>query len=284
MLTSLTHRYFSAVPAHTDVKPGNTWPPAVKPQSDARLFSVFILAVLIWRIYCSVCVFSQGLLESAEGWEDEGNLVSEAYHLLCLFISSFDTFFLHFSLISPTLTFFLDDWICLRAGKSGDPCIRPGHDGLQLALLPVPSYLRQHSSNLGHVVALTLPRCQLFSLSGSSCSSMRLMRFSFANITTHHYCAAFCFHPDRKTLIEESNQRGNINLVPQNFVMTDRTDVVQVWVILILRSFYQVLTPPSCGAAISHDLIKTCSTVVFLQDMCQMGTFPVWLWFTVVEI
>lgn len=277
------HTYFSAVPAHTDIKPGNTWPPAVKPQVMLGC-PLLIPAVPIWRIYCCVCVFSQGLQESVEGWEDEVNLVSEAYHLPCLFISSFDALFLHYSLISPILTFFLDDWICLRAGKSSDPWVRPGHDGPPLALLPVPSYLRQHSSNLGHMVALTLPRCQLFSLSGSSCSSTGLMRFSLANITAHHYCAAFCFHPDRKTLIEEPNQFRNINLVTQKFVMTDRTDVVQSWVILILHVFYQVLTPPNCGATVLHDLIRTCRTVVFLQDMCQMEKFPVSLWFTVVEI
>lgn len=34
----------------------------------------------------SLLVFSQGLQGSAEGWEEEGNLVSEANHLLFLFI------------------------------------------------------------------------------------------------------------------------------------------------------------------------------------------------------
>lgn len=185
------------MPAHADAQPGSTCPPAVTPPVMLGC-SLLVPAVLIWGIYCSVCVFSQGLLESAEGWEDEVNPVSEAYHLPCLFVFSFDALFLHFSLISPILTFFLDDWICLTAGKGSDPWVRPGHDGPPLALLPVPSHLWQHSSNLGHMVALTLPRCQLFSLSGSSWSRTGLMRFSFANITAHHYCAAFCFHPDRK--------------------------------------------------------------------------------------
>lgn len=281
------HRYFSSMPAHTDVKPGNTWPPAVKPQVMLSC-SLLIPVVLIWRISCSVCVFSQGLRESVEGWEGEGNLVSDAYHLLCLFISFSSLFledilFLLFSLSSPTLTFFLGDLLCLGAGKISDPWVRPGHDGLQLALLPVPSYLQQHSSNLGHVVALTLPRCQLFSLSGSSCTSTGIMRFSLANITTHQYCAAFCFHPDRKILIQEPNQCKNRSLVTQKFVMTDRTDVLQVWVTPILHVFYQLVTPPNCGVTILHDLIKTGSTVL-MQVMCQMGKFPVWLWFTVVEI
>lgn len=209
--------------------------------------SPLIPAVLIWGIYCSVCVFSQGLQESVEGWEEEGNLVSDVHHLLCLFISPFsllleDTLFLHPSPLSLTCShtpsLFLGDWISSRAGKSSDPWDRPADDGLQLALRPVPRYLRRHSANLGHVVALTLPRCQSFSLSGSSCSSTGLMRLSLANITTQHYRVAFSFHADRRTLIEEPKQCRDITLVTQKAIMTDRADVLQVWITLILNGFY----------------------------------------------
>lgn len=98
-----------------------------------------------------------------------------------------------------------------RLVKSGDPWVRPADDGLQLALLLIPPYLWQHSANFGHVVALTLPRCQLFSLSSSSCSSAGLMRFSLANITTHHYCVAFFFpsRPQRTRRGTKTGQRHN---------------------------------------------------------------------------
>lgn len=137
-------------------------------------------------------------------------------------------FFLSFfvsRLLAPTLSLFLGDWIGSKAGKSSDPWVRPVDDGLQLALLAVPPYLSRYTANLGHVVALTLPRCQSFSLSSSSCSSTRLMRFSLANITTHHYCIAFSLHPDRKTLIEEPKQCRDITLVTQKVIVTDRADV-----------------------------------------------------------
>lgn len=72
--------------------------------------SLLILAVLIWGIYCSVCVFSQDLQESVEGWEEEGNLVSDAHHLHCLFFSPFSLFLedtLSSSIsLAPTLPFF----------------------------------------------------------------------------------------------------------------------------------------------------------------------------------
>lgn len=80
---------------------------------------------------------------------------------------------------------------------------------------------------LAHVVALTSPRCQLFSLSSSSCYSTRLMRFSLANITTHHYCVAFPFRPDRNTLIKKPKQCRDIILATKKFAMTHRMDVVQ---------------------------------------------------------
>lgn len=78
--------------------------------------SLLIPAVLIWGIYCSVCVFSQGLQESVEGWEEEGNLVSDAHHLLCLFISPLSSWKTHsffMSLLSHSLapTFPLFSWM-----------------------------------------------------------------------------------------------------------------------------------------------------------------------------
>lgn len=89
-----------------------------------------------------------------------------------------------------------------------------------------PRYLHRHSSKLGHVVALTLPRCLSFSLSSSSCSSIDLMRLSLANITTHHYAIAPPpTHSHSKALGEESEQWQGVAFVTRKVVITDRTNV-----------------------------------------------------------
>ncbi len=73
--------------------------------------SLLIPAVLLWKIYCSVCVFSQGLQGSVEGWEGEGNLVSDTHHLLCLFISLFSLFPEDPSFLSLAPTLPLFPWV-----------------------------------------------------------------------------------------------------------------------------------------------------------------------------
>lgn len=72
--------------------------------------SLLIPAVLIWGTYHSVCVFSQGLRGSAEGWEEEGNPVSDAHHLLCSVYLSFLSLFLEDTLsLAPTPPLF--SWV-----------------------------------------------------------------------------------------------------------------------------------------------------------------------------
>lgn len=150
------------------------------------------------------------------------------------------------------------------------------HDGLQLALRPVPPYLRRHSANLGHVVVLTLPRCQSFLLSGSSCSSTGLMRFSLANITTRHYCVAFSFHPDRKTLIEEPKQCRDITVVTEKAVVSDRSGVRSLSH-PCFKEFLLSVDSTKLWRSTLDDFIKTYRTEVVLQDVCQVGKLPVWL-------
>lgn len=151
----------------------------MKPQTMLS-FSLLIHAVLIWGIYCSSFVFPQGLQESVEGWEEEENLVSDVHHLLCLFLLSLflEDFSLSLSYSLPRFFLFLGDCMDPRPGKGSDPRVRPVGERLQLAhhiFLFAPA-------NLGHVVAVTLPRCQSFSVSGSSCSSTALMRFSHCQL------------------------------------------------------------------------------------------------------
>lgn len=168
--------------------------------SDARLFSTHPCSADLGDLLLCLCVFTGPPGKRGRmGRRGEPGKWRPPPALFVYFSSLFleDTLFLHVSPLSLTCShipsLFLDDWRSSRAGKSSDPWVRPADDGLQLALLPVPRYLRRHSANLGHVVALTLPRCQSFSLSGSSCSSTGLMRLSLANIPTHHYCVAFSF-------------------------------------------------------------------------------------------
>lgn len=200
--------------------PGNTRPPAVK-QQVMLACSLLIRAVLIWEIYCSVCVFTgppgkrgrMGRRGEPGKWRSPPASVVYNYYSLFSWKRSFVS-------LAPSLC----PWISL----SSDPRVRPRDDGLQAALLPVPPYLRRHGAHLGHVVVLTLPRCESFSLSGSSCSSVSLMRFSLANITTRHYTLALSFLPDRKRLIVEPKlcRDKDTTHVTQKDAMTDRADVL----------------------------------------------------------
>lgn len=119
-------------------------------------------------------VFSQGLQGSAEGWEEEGNLVSETNHLLYLFITLFTLFleqtlvyllsFLSLSLFSSLPDGFSPQcWFEAMTRQS--LCWMTGPQSVPRSLSPPVAI-----ANCGHVVVLTLPRCKLCSLSGSSCT------------------------------------------------------------------------------------------------------------------
>lgn len=209
--------------------------------SNAKLFFTHLCSADLGDLLLCLCVFTgppgkRGRM-GRRGEPGKWRLPPALFVYFSLFLegSSFSSFLS----LAPTLPLFsLGDWISSQAGKSSDPWARPADDGPQLAFLPVPRDLHRHSANLGHVVALTLHRCQSFSLSSSSCSSTGLMRLSLANITTHRYCVVVFFLPCRP-----QNTHGGTKTVQRcNSCCTksrhDRADVVQVWVIFILCVFY----------------------------------------------
>lgn len=79
--------------------------------TDPWLSSTHPCSADLWDLLLCLFVFTQGLQENEEEWEEEGNLVSDAQHLLRLFRSPFSLFlkdrdFLYLFSLAPILSLF----------------------------------------------------------------------------------------------------------------------------------------------------------------------------------